>query len=273
MPELNVLLPLVAGLAAAGLLAGLVAGLLGVGGGIVMVPAMGLAFAALGLNPDIYQHVAVGTSLAVIIATGFFSARAHYQRGAVMMDILKVWGPFIVIGSLAGGLLSRFFSGDGLRLVFGFVVLAVAVNMALPFLERILRPLRDSAVAHRVLPTLWGFISALMGIGGGSLSVPTLVAFGHSMHKAVGTSAALGLILAIPGTFGFVVSGWGVEGRPPLSFGYINLPALLVIGVLASLVAPYGAKLAHRLDAKALRGAFGLFLLAVGLRMIWQAWM
>lgn len=264
-------LPLVVGLLAAGVLAGLMAGLLGVGGGIVMVPAMAVAFEVIGLDPNVYHHVAVGTSLAVIIATGIASARAHHSRGAVMVDVLKMWGPFIVAAALIGGLMARMFSGDVLRIIFGVVALFVALNIILPVQRNLMARLGGSVLTNRISAAFIGYISALMGIGGGSLSVPTLVAFGNSMHKAVGTSAALGVLLAIPATIGFVVSGWDVVGRPPLSLGYVNSPAMLVIGVMAASIAPFGAALAHRLEQNQLRIAFGLFLLLVGSRMLWQA--
>lgn len=264
-------LPLVAGLLAAGAVAGLIAGLLGVGGGIVMVPAMAITFHFMGFDPAIYQHVAVGTSLAVIIATGTSSTLAHHRRGAVMMDILKLWGPFIVAASLLGGLMARLYSGDVLRLIFGGVAIFLAANVVLSVQQKLMAQLRESRLTHRISAFVVGYISALMGIGGGSLSVPTLTAFGHPIHKAVGTGAALGVMLAIPGSAGFVVSGWTVEGRPPLSLGYVNLPSLVLIGMVATFVAPVGAALAHRLDQKHLKRVFAVFLLLVGLRMIYQA--
>lgn len=271
MSELITYLPLVLGLLAAGAVAGLIAGLLGVGGGIVMVPAMAIAFQFMGFDADVFHHVAVGTSLAVIIATGTTSARAHHKRGAVMFDVLKLWAPFIVTASLLGGLMARLYSGDTLRIIFGVVALFVALNVVLPVQKRLMSRLSGSALTHRIVATFIGYISALMGIGGGSLSVPTLAAFGHAMHKAVGTSAALGVFLAVPGTIGFIVSGWGVDGRPPLSLGYVNIPAFLLIGVVASAIAPLGAALAHKLDQKQLKLAFAVFLFVVGVRMIVQA--
>lgn len=264
-------LPLVAGLLAAGVVAGLIAGLLGVGGGIVMVPAMALAFQIMGFDPGVYHHVAVGTSLAVIIATGTTSARAHWKRDAVMIDILRLWGPFIVAASLIGGLMAGLYSGDVLRIIFGVIAIFVALNVVLPIQQKMMASLKASKLTNRIMAAIIGYVSALMGIGGGSLSVPTLAAFGNSMHKAVGTSAALGVLLAVPGALGFVVSGWAVEGRPPLSFGYVNLPALILIGVVAAAVAPLGATLAHRLDQRRLKLAFAVFLLIVGGRMIYQA--
>lgn len=271
MTDLMSYVPLALGLLAAGVVAGLIAGLLGVGGGIVMVPAMAIAFGIMGYDPAVYQHVAVGTSLAVIIATGTTSARAHHRRGAVMIDVLKLWAPFIVGASLLGGLMAGLYTGDVLRVIFGAVALFVALNVVLPVQKRLMARFSASALTHRIMAVIVGYVSALMGIGGGSLSVPTLSAFGHPMHKAVGTGAALGVMLAIPGALGFAVSGWAAAGRPPLSIGYVNLPALILIGVVASLVAPLGAALAHRLDQKQLRGAFAVFLVVVGLRMLYEA--
>lgn len=271
MSELMVYLPLALALLAAGALGGLIAGLLGVGGGIIMVPAMAIVFEIMGFDPEVFHHVAVGTSLAVIIATGTVSARAHHQREAVMFDVVRLWGPFIIAASLLGGLMARLYSGDVLRIIFGVVALFVALNVVLPVQRKIMARLSGSKITHRITAVFVGYISALMGIGGGSLSVPTLAAFGHQMHKAVGTGAALGVLLAVPGTLGFIISGWNVDGRPPLSVGYINLPAFLLIGLVASAVAPFGAALAHRLDQKQLKLAFALFLVVVGVRMIIQA--
>lgn len=181
-----------------------------------------------------------------------------------------MWGSYIVGAALIGGLMARLYTGDVLRIIFGVVALFVALNIILPVQRKLMARLRGSLLTNRISAALIGYVSALMGIGGGSLSVPTLVAFGNSMHKAVGTGAALGVLLAIPATIGFVISGWDVVGRPPLSLGYVNIPAMLVIGIMAASVAPFGAALAHKLDQKHLKLAFGLFLLVVGLRMIWQ---
>ncbi len=262
--------PFVLGLMATGVVSGIAAGLLGIGGGAVIVPALGNALLLMGYDADLVQHVAVGTSLAIIIPTGIMSARAHHRRGAVDMVALKLWVPFIVLGTFVGGLMAGWFSGDVLRIVFAVMAFVIAANIVFAFQTRLMGHLRGSSATHRISALVVGYVSSLMGIGGGSLTVPTLVAFGDTMHKAVGTSAAIGVAIALSGTAGFIISGWGVEGVPPLSLGYVNLLALALVGVLAAVCAPMGAALAHRLDQKTLKYVFAAFLVAVGLNMLWK---
>lgn len=262
--------PFVLGMLATGVVSGIAAGLLGIGGGAVIVPALGNALLLMGFDGDVVQHVAVGTSLAIIIPTGIMSARAHHKRGALDMEVFKLWTPFIVAGTFVGGLMAGWYSGDVLRIVFAVLAFVIAANILFSFQTRLMGHLKDSAAAHRSAGFMVGYLSALMGTGGGSLTVPTLVAFGRSMHKAVGTSAALGVAIALSGTLGFIISGWGVAGLPPLSVGYINLVALVLVGVLAALFAPVGAALAHRLDQQTLKYVFAAFLVLVGLNMLWK---
>lgn len=264
-------LPLVAGLVAIGALSGLIAGLFGVGGGLVTVPAMSIAFQALGYGADIVMHVAVGTSLATIVAVGLSSARAHHARGAVDFDTIRLWAPPLVASSLVAGLMAGLFPGNVLRAMFGTLALLIAINTAVPFLRNAISQVGASRAANRIAAAVIGYFSTLMGIGGGSFSVPTLTAFGMPIHRAIGTSAALGVVLALPGALGFFISGWPAEGLPPFSVGFINLPALVLIAAVASVMAPLGAALAHRLDAKQLKLVFALFLAVVALRMLWQA--
>jgi uncharacterized membrane protein YfcA len=269
--DLTGYLPFIAGLLATGAFSGVFAGLLGIGGGAVVVPALAFVLTWLGYDGEIVQHVAVGTSLAIIIPTSIMSARAHYRRGAVDTGVLKLWVPFIFAGTLIGGLMGGLFSGDVLRIVFGVMAIFIAANIVLPFQQKLMGHLHVSATAHRISASLVGYISALMGTGGGALSVPTLAAFGASMHKAVGTGAAIGVAIAFGGTIGFVISGWFEPGRPPFSLGYINLIALVLVGALAAFMAPLGAALAHRLDAKTLKHVFAAFMMLVGLQMLWNA--
>lgn len=262
--------PFVLGLMLTGVVSGVAAGLLGIGGGAIIVPALSNALLLLGYGADVVQHVAVGTSLAIIIPTGIMSARAHYKRGALDTRVLRLWAPFIVAGTFVGGLMAGLFSGDVLRVVFAIMAFLIAANIIFAFQTRLMGHLHGSAMTHRASGLVVGYISSLMGIGGGSLTVPTLVAFGATMHAAVGTSAAIGVAIAVSGTLGFVISGWGASGLPPLSLGYINLLALVLVAVLAALCAPLGAALAHRLDQKTLKHVFAIFLVAVGLNMLWK---
>lgn len=272
MPELvSQYLPFAIGLAVTGALSGVMAGLLGIGGGIIMVPAMVFAYQLLGYNPDVIMHVAVGTSLAVIIPTGLRSARSHNKRGAVDGKVVRLWGPWIVGASLLGGLMVALYSAAALKIIFGVMALFIALNMALPVQRKLMEKVAGVPMVNRISAAVIGYVSALMGIGGGSLSVPTLVAFGAPIHTAVGTSSALGVLLAIPAAIGFVISGWGAVGAPPLSLGFINIPSLVLIGGLATLTAPLGVALAHKLDARLLKIVFAIFLVVVGGRMILQA--
>lgn len=262
--------PFVVGLMVTGVVSGIAAGLLGIGGGAVIVPALSNALLLMGYDAEVVQHVAVGTSLAIIIPTGFMSARAHHKRGALDLEVFKLWAPFIVAGTFVGGLMAGWYSGDVLRIVFAAMAFLIAANIVFGLQTRLMGHLKGSRTTHRASALLVGYLSSLMGIGGGSLTVPTLVAFGDTMHKAVGTSAAIGVAIAISGTLGFLISGWGVAGLPPLSVGYVNLLALALVGVLAALCAPMGAALAHRLDQKTLKYVFAAFLVAVGLNMLWK---
>jgi len=247
------------------------AGLLGIGGGAIIVPALGLALELFGTDPDVVQHVAVGSSLAIIIPTGIFSSLSHFRRGAVDLHALRLWVPFILAGTLTGGLMAGLFSGNALRILFGVIAFTVAINILTGALQKLIGHLKGSTRTHRAFAFVTGYLSALMGIGGGSLSVPVQVALGQTMHNAVGTGAAIGVAIALAGTTGFVVSGWTATNLPPFSLGFVNLPAVALVGVLASATAPLGAGLAHRLDQRALKLIFAGFLMLMGLNMFWKA--
>jgi uncharacterized membrane protein YfcA len=265
--------PFAVGLLVTGAFSGVFAGLLGIGGGAIIVPALGYALGLMGYDSNVVQHVAVATSLAIIIPTGIMSARAHYKRGAVDVNALKLWVPAIVVGTFIGGLMAGWFTGDVLRVVFGVMAIFIAANIVLPFQQRLMGHLSGSGAVNAVSAFVVGYISALMGTGGGSLSVPTLAAFGATMHKAVGTGAAIGVAIAISGTIGFIISGWNEGGLPPLSLGYVNIVAWVIVGAMAAIAAPIGVALAHRLKQKTLKYVFATFLTLVGLQMIWKALM
>ncbi|EEE47204.1 sulfite exporter TauE/SafE family protein [Roseibium alexandrii] len=267
-------LALLAGaLLATGLVAGIIAGLLGVGGGIVIVPVLYYMFTALKIDPAILMHVAVGTSLATILATGTSSARAHYNRGSVDIDLLKRWWWAIAIGVISGAMIAGNMSGGALTLVFGVVALLVSANMLLRKEGSALADKLPGSPIKELLGFLIGGISVMMGIGGGTLGVPTLTLFNYPIRKAVGTAAAIGLIIAVPGTLMSIFFGWGAEGLPPLSLGYVNLIGFFLIIPASTFAAPLGAKIAHAIDPSKLKLIFALFLGFTGLRMIYDVMM
>lgn len=265
------LLPILFGTIAAAILAGIMAGLLGVGGGIVLVPVLFWVLSLIDFPAALSMHMAVATSLATIIFTSISSARAHHKRGAVSVPLLRQWGPGLMVGALLGGLAARFIEPSGLKLIFGGIGLLVALNMATPRTRVISDHLPGSRVVNGAISTVVGLFSALMGIGGGTLSVPILSAFSVEIRRAVGTASAFGLLIAIPAVLGFVISGWGLPGRPPFSLGYVSLPAALLILPFTVGFAPMGAALAHRLDGIWIKRAFALFLAITAIRMLASA--
>ncbi len=266
------ILALAAFVGLAGAAGGLLAGLLGVGGGIVMVPALEIALAAAGVPVGIRMHVAVGTSLAAIVPTALASSRAHRRRDAIDAGVARRWIPPVALGAAVGAVAAGLASDTTLRIVFGVVALSVAVIM---LGRRGREPAGEggamATAAPRALPAGIGFVSAMMGIGGGTLSVPLLARLGLSMHAAVGTSAWLGFWVALPAAAGFALLGFGREGLPAASVGFVSLPGLAILVPASVLAAPLGARIAHGLSRRALRRAFGAFLLAVAARMFWTA--
>lgn len=261
------LLPLAAILVATGCVAGVLAGLLGVGGGIIVVPVLFTLFGFLEIDPSVRMHVAVGTSLASIVLTSINSARAHHRRGAVDVDLLKRWGLFILLGSVGGVFIASAVSGAALTAVFGVVALAVAAYMAFTPADFRLRDSLPKGAVGAASGFVIGGMSAMMGIGGGTLCVPYFNAFGFPVHRAVGTAAAIGLIIALPAAIGFIVTGWGIPALPEASVGHVNLLGLVLIAPFASLTAPLGARLAHGLPPRKLKLAFAAFLFATAVRM------
>ncbi|MGE4405753.1 sulfite exporter TauE/SafE family protein [Pseudomonas sp.] len=263
-----------AGLASAlmvtGAVAGILAGLLGVGGGIVIVPVLYHLFSLLGIDPEVRMHVAVGTSLAAIVPTSIISARAHYKRGGLDPQLFKPLVPWTLAGVLVGALLSGYLSGDVLAALFAVIALLVALNMAL---ERSLS-LRDGLpglFGTGLLGLFIGSLSTLMGIGGGTLSVPILNACRTPMHIAVGTGAALGVVISLPGVLAYLINGLGAANLPPATLGYVNLLGLALIVPTTMLTAPWGAHIAHAVNARQLRRLFALFLALTAIRMLFGA--
>ncbi len=246
---------------------GVVAGLLGVGGGLIIVPVLTWLFTEHEITDRYAVHLAIGTSLATILLTSISSVYAHHRRGAVRWDIIRRLVPGIAAGALLGAVIARGLSQDGLSNLFGLFELLVALHMLLDV----------KVAAHRQLPGpralfgaggVIGTVSSLLGIGGGTLTVPFLVWCNTDMRHAIATASAGGLPIAIAGTLGFIAVGWNLDGLPQGSTGYVYWPAFAGVVTASILTAPVGASLAHRLPVKTLKRIFAVFLLALGTKML-----
>lgn len=271
MSELAPYIPLVLLMLATGVVGGVLAGLLGVGGGIVIVPVLDTALGVLDVDPAVRMHVAVATSLATIVPTSISSARAHHARGAVDMDLVRFWGPLVLVGALVGAFTAGFVDGRWLALVFGITALVVALKMI--FVPQSLHLSADvpRGLAGSAVPLAIGGVSSWMGIGGGTLSVPVLTLMNQAVHRAVGTSALFGLLIALPATVGFIVVGWDDPRTPAFSLGYVNALGFALIAPVTIMSAPVGARIAHAVSKQRLSFLFGAFLFIVAARMLYSA--
>jgi len=264
------LVGLAAAMAATGLISGTLAGLLGVGGGIVIVPVLFNVLPLFGIPEAVQMKLAIGTSLATIIPTSIQSARKHFAKGTMDVALLRSLAPSIGAGVLLGTVLAIWLKGDALTLVFAVVAVAVAVNMATTGADwRLQESFRTGAPRHGVGGFI-GTVSAMMGIGGGTVGVPILLALGTPMRAAVATASAFGIIIAVPATIGFVWAGWGNALLPPFSVGYVNLIGFALIVPTSMLAAPWGVKLAHSIPPLLLKRLFAVFLAVTSARMIWS---
>lgn len=264
------MIPLAIAVLASGVVGGLVAGLLGVGGGIVIVPVLEFALGLAGVDPGVTMKMAVATSMATIILTAVSSSRAHARRGAVDHALVRAWSVPLVAGALLGSALVTVFASGVLAAIFGTVALVVAVKMLLPFDDVVLRADVPRTWRGAWLPGAIGGVSALMGIGGGTLGVPVMVLCGVPIHRAVGTASLIGLWIAVPATAGFLLARPALS-VPPWTVGYVSLVGVALIAPASMLLAPLGAKLAHSLNRRQLGVAFGGFLLVVAGRMLYRA--
>ncbi len=252
-----------------GSFAGLIAGLLGVGGGLIIVPVLVFMFAAQGIDVGILVHLALGTSLASIVFTGISSAWSHHQLGAIVWPLVWRLVPALLVGALLGALLADQLSSRWLIWFFGLFEIGVGLYMVLgaPVAQRCMKPVLNFM---ELLPvgTFIGLLSSLLGIGGGSLTVPYLCWRGRSIRTAVAASSACGIPIAVAGALGYLLVGLESESLPSGSIGYIYLPAVFGVVVASLFTAPIGAKLAHRLPVRLLKRLFGGLLLFVGSLML-----
>lgn len=254
-------------LLATGAFSGFLAGLLGVGGGIVVVPVLFHVFDAFNVDPSIRMQVAVGTSLATIIPTSIVSARSHWRKGSMDKSLLRSLAPMTFVGVIIGTLLASIVSGKALTAVFATVALIVSIKMAMGPNAFVIGKQLPGRAGVGIIGTIIGTVSAMMGIGGGTLTVPMLSLFSYPIHTAVGTAAALGLVISIPGAIGFALTGHGQALLPPFSIGYVNWVGFLTIVPTSIFTAPWGAKAAHAISRAWLSRAFAFFLLITSLKL------
>ena len=249
---------------------GFAAGLLGVGGGMVLVPFVTMIFTARGFPPGVVVHMAIATSLATIMFTSLSSVRAHHLHGAVRWPIVLLLAPGIVVGSWIGPYFAKQLNTSVLALVFGLFVAFSATQM---ILNRKPAPNRElpGPVGMFAAGATIGTVSGIVGAGGGFLSVPFMSWCNVKMHNAVATSAALGFPIALSGTLSNIYFGWSEPGLPAYSLGYIYVPALLVIAVASVTMAPVGARAAHRMPVAKLKRIFAMVLYCLSAYMLWKA--
>ena len=271
MQDLLIFLPTLFMLLTIGAFAGILAGLLGVGGGIVLVPAFYYAFSGLGYdNPQLMQ-ICVATSLATIVFTSIRSVLSHNKKGLVEWSILKSWAPGIMFGAMIAVFVAAKLPSNTLTIIFGILGFFLGVYMAVSGSDWHIADKMPTGVSRGVLSSMIGFLSVLMGVGGGSFAVPTMTLHKIKIHKAVATAAGFGLAIAFPSAIGFLITEPPMLGKPPMTVGYVNIPAFLVIISMTMITAPMGAKFAHKLNVKTLKMVFALFLIVVASNMLREA--
>ncbi|MBU6951833.1 sulfite exporter TauE/SafE family protein [Hahella sp. HN01] len=256
---------------ALGALAGVLAGLFGIGGGLIIVPALIFSFELQNVAPSVATHLAVGTSLATIIFTSINSIRAHHQKQGVNWRVFRPMAVGLMVGAVLGAQTASLMPAAQLKLVIGIFAITIGVQMALALKPKPHRSLPGDGVLAGVGGGI-GWASAIFGIGGGSLSVPYLTWCNVRMQQAVGTSAACGLPIALMGAVTNIWEGWSEASLPEYSLGFIYLPALAGIAITSMPFASLGAKLAHRLPGDVLKRIFSVLLFVVGGRFLYQAW-
>nr|WP_245218740.1 sulfite exporter TauE/SafE family protein [Rubellimicrobium aerolatum] len=263
-------MPLLLTLLVAGSAIGFLAGLFGIGGGAISVPIFFQAFGVLGIGDDVRMPLAVGTSLALIIPTSFLSARAHLKRGTVDMDLLRLWAVPVILGVLLGSLIARVAEPWIFQVVFVAVAGVNAAKLLLGGEGWRVREGLPGRAALRVYGAITGLLSSLMGIGGGAITNLILTLHGVSIHRAVSTGAGAGVLIALPATLGYIYAGWGKPGLPLDATGYVSWLTVAATMPTTLLTTRLGVTLAHRLSRRALSTSFGLFLLFVSARFLWD---
>ncbi|MBD0866343.1 MAG: sulfite exporter TauE/SafE family protein [Rhodobacteraceae bacterium] len=268
MPDLSLLILLAVLLMVIGAFAGMLAGLLGVGGGVVLVAAFFYGFQVLGYDGPQLMQMCLATSLATIIVTSTRSVLGHNKKGAVDWNILRGWAPGIAIGAVLGVLMAARLTSSVLQGIFGVLAMSVGLYMLFGRTEWRLGPVLPTGAWRVALSPTVGLLSVLMGIGGGSFGVPLMTLFNTPIHRAVATSAGFGVIIAVPSVLGFLFFPVDPATRPPLSVGAINLPTFAIVIAMTLITTPIGVRMAHAMDPKPLKRVFALFLILVALNML-----
>lgn len=270
-PTLSAITLWLLGYAALGAAVGFLAGLLGIGGGMTLVPILAAMFAAQALAPDHTVHLALGTAMASVMFTSSASVREHHRHGAVDWSIVRRMAPGMVAGSLMTTVASGWIPQRALALAFAVIVFGGATQILLgrkPSASATLPGSLGLIAAGMVI----GLVSGLVSAGGSFLSTPFMLFFGVPMHTAIGTAAAMGIPIAVIGTLGFVISGWHVEGLPSYTLGFVLLPALAALVATSSLTSPMGARMTHRLPVSTLKRVFAALLYLLAAKMAITYW-
>ena len=249
---------------------GFVAGLFGIGGGLITVPFLYYIFGSIGIDQEYLMHLAVGTSFAIIIPTSIVSVLTHHKFKAVDFDIVKSYGIYVVSGVVVGTLFAASLKTKALILFFSIVILLLSIYLLL--LKEKEKDVIINIKLHLkiILGFIVGFISAPMGIGGAIMNVPILKFFGYSINKAIGSAAAIGFLIALFGSLGFIITGSFLKTNLPLSIGFLNLPAFLIFIPITTLMARIGAKTVHRIDKNKISKIFGIFLLIIAIKFLME---
>ena len=249
---------------------GFVAGLFGIGGGLITVPFLYYIFGLLNIDPQYVMHLAVGTSFAIIIPTSIVSVLTHHKFKAVDFQIVKNYGVYVIIGVIIGTLFAASLKTKSLVLFFSIVILFLGIYLLL-LKERKQNIIMEMKLYSKIiLGLIVGFISAVMGIGGAIMNVPILKFFGYSINKAIGSAAAIGFLIALFGATGFLFTGSYLKTNLPLSIGFLNIPAFLIFIPITTFMARIGAKTVHRIDKNKISKLFGIFLLVVATKFLFE---
>ncbi|MFD1911906.1 sulfite exporter TauE/SafE family protein [Halodurantibacterium flavum] len=271
MPDLATILPMFFLLLVIGAFAGVVAGLLGVGGGIVLVPAFFYALSVLGYDSPQLMQICLATSLATIIVTSARSLQSHNRKGAVDWQVLRQWAPGIMIGAVIGVVVASMLRSTVLQGIFGVLGFIIGLYFIVGSERWRIADQMPGIITRSILSPVVGVLSVLMGIGGGSFAVPIMSLYGAPIHRAVATASGFGLIIAVPSVIGFLFIQIPEAVRPPFTIGAVNLPAFVITIVTTIYTTTLGVRLAHAMDPRPLKRVFAVFLIAVSLNMLRKA--